>query len=111
MHFFFTTNPIIADFKLALRLAIPIKDNWTDTTGSHFIVPEDYNERKRMLEECSVAAAHTYMMYNNSVTDHMIGMNFQSSSTKAPLPQNIGIKGPLRKTWSFGWSHINDDNT
>jgi hypothetical protein len=93
---FFTVNPVLHDYIMALRIAVPISNNYTDLTGTNFIASSNSYERKKALTP--IASSTAYVHFNKNLIDKMLRMP-QSSGLKTTIPSALdrdpGVLGRL----------------
>ena len=71
--YFFTCNPVMQDYPLALRISGGVTDNWTDLNGEYFDISPISIERRRVIERSPIGASYTYNRLYKSVYEHLIG--------------------------------------
>jgi len=73
---FFTVNPVMHDYPLALRIglagSVTALDNWSDPTGQDFQVPLDGEERRSIIDKHPLGAVLGYMRLVYSVLTHLL---------------------------------------
>lgn len=98
--FFVTFNPVIQDSVFALRLAVPVCNNYGDCTGQNFAFPSDAMERRRIIDAHPNAASQGYITIYDAFRRCLVGLPVSDtgrrSNTAMPVPSSRprGLFGP-----------------